>query len=65
MGEDKYRITSFYPSGGKRWEREYKNGQKHGKDMSWLENGEKWWDVGYKDGKRPLWAEDNLSKGIK
>ncbi len=30
LGGDKYKLISFYPTGGKRWEREYQNGKLHG-----------------------------------
>ena len=51
LGGDKYKLTDFYPTGEKYWEREYQNRLLHGKNMGWHENGQKRWEVGYKDGR--------------
>ena len=52
LGEDKYKLIGFYPTGKKYWEREYQNGQLHGKEISWYKNGNKEWKVEYQNGLR-------------
>ena len=54
LGEDRYKIIGFYPTGEKWWEREYRNGQLHGKDISWYKSGQKHWEAEYQNEK---WIE--------
>ena len=52
LGEDRYKTIDFYSTGEKLWEREYQNGQLHGKDTRWDESGKKLWEHDYQNGKR-------------
>ncbi len=52
LGKDKHRLTVLYPNGNKHWQKEYKDGQSHGKDVYWHENGNKYWEYEYQNGKR-------------
>ncbi len=51
LGGDKYKLISFYLTGEKHWETEYKNGQLHGKYIDWDKNGEKFWEAEHQNGK--------------
>ncbi len=50
LGEDKYRIITFYPTGEKLWEREYQNGKLHGKHIGWHKDGQKNYEEEYQNG---------------
>ena len=51
LGEDRYKLFSFYRTGEKLWETEHQNGQLYGKETSWYKNGNKYWEVEYQNGK--------------
>ena len=50
LGNNKYRLISFYPNGTKHWEEEYRDGKQHGKYIGWWENGTKVWERDYREG---------------
>jgi len=62
LGGDKYKLISFYASGEKHSEVEYKNELLHGKCIIWHENGQKWWEREYQNdqlcGKNIKWHEN-------
>lgn len=41
LGDDKYKLSSYYKSGKKYWRAEYKNEKCHGKIIFWYSNGNK------------------------
>ncbi len=52
-GETEYAIVRrYYENGQKRWEREYHQGQPHGKSLVWCENGQKYWKKEYRQGQQ-------------
>ena len=51
LGGDKYKLTDFYPTGEKYWEREYQNRLLHGKNIGWRKNRDKHWEEEYQNGK--------------
>ena len=52
LGEDKYRITSYYSSGEKCWKQEYQNEQRHGNYVWWYKDGRNYWEGKYQNGIR-------------
>ena len=50
LGEDKYKITGWYPNRQKYWEAELKDGRLHGKYTNWNKNGQKYAEYNYKNG---------------
>jgi antitoxin component YwqK of YwqJK toxin-antitoxin module len=50
IGENKYIVRGYWRNGNKCWEREYQNGQLHGKCIRWYKNGNKWWEREYQNG---------------
>jgi antitoxin component YwqK of YwqJK toxin-antitoxin module len=56
IGENKYIVRGYWrngnkcKNGNKWWEREYQNGQFHGKSFGWYENGSKRWEEEYRNG---------------
>jgi antitoxin component YwqK of YwqJK toxin-antitoxin module len=48
--KSKYIVRHYYKNGNKWWEREYQNGQFHGKSFGWYENGNKLWEREYQNG---------------
>jgi antitoxin component YwqK of YwqJK toxin-antitoxin module len=45
-------IIKYHENGNKHWEKEYQNGQQHGKSFGWWENGNKWWEIEFQNGQR-------------
>ncbi len=51
LGEDRYKLFSFYRTGEKLWETEHQNGKPHGKHIRWNVSGQKLWEAEYQNGK--------------
>lgn len=51
LGNDRYKLMEYYPSGEKCWEAEYKNDKLCGKAISWYANGITCYEHKYQDGK--------------
>lgn len=49
--QEEYIVRTYYENGQKWWETEYRNGQRHGKDIGWYKNGQKYREVEYKNDK--------------
>jgi antitoxin component YwqK of YwqJK toxin-antitoxin module len=47
-----FTITKYRENGNKHWEREYQNGQPHGRCISWYKNGNKCWEHEYQNGQQ-------------
>ena len=52
ISKEKYIVRYYHENGNKKQEREYQNGQIHGKCIGWYKNGNKWWEDEYQNGKR-------------
>ena len=48
---DVVKEVEYYNNGQKKIEKSYKNGQKHGKLLTWFENGQIWQEENWKNGK--------------
>jgi len=50
LGDGKYILRHYWTCGGKHWEAEYQNKQKHGKEICWRRNGDRYWEQEYQNG---------------
>ena len=52
LGGNRYKLISFYLTGEKHWEEEYRNGKLHGIGICWYKNGQKHLETEYQNGQR-------------
>ena len=50
-GNNKYRLIGYYNSGSRAVSIEYKGNRLHGRYQGWFEDGTKYWDELWDDGK--------------